>query len=168
MDVARAGADAVATDVGVVDGRAEERDHAIALEHRRHDRNVEEVAGRQPRIVGYQDVAGLETLGRKLLDEMPARRDRLRDHPAFTVQPRGGQVARLAHHRAERDALQGAGLLADHADQVGPQDLELYSVHYQTPRLATMQPRVSTVAFHPGNRTMVVSRSSMMAGPAIA
>src|SRR5258708_3672551 len=59
-------------------------------------------------------------------------------------------------------------LLAADADQVGPEDLELDAVrlHVHPFRSATTQSTLSTTACHSGRRTIVVSRSSMMAGPA--
>ena len=65
MHVARAGADAVAADVGVVDGRADIADQPLASEDRRQHGDVEEVAGRHPRVVGDDDVAGLEVVVRR-------------------------------------------------------------------------------------------------------
>ena len=50
-------------------------------------------------------------------------------HAAARVEQAAGQVAGLAHDRAEGDALQRLGLLADDADQVRPEDLEFDAVH---------------------------------------
>src|SRR6185437_10251637 len=47
---------------------------------------------------------------------------------------RGGEIAGLAHDRAEGDAFQRLGLLADRADQVAPEDLQLDAVHGLFPR----------------------------------
>jgi hypothetical protein len=44
----------------------------------------------------------------------------LRHHAAASVEQRARQIAGLAHHRAEGDALQSLGALGDDADQVGP------------------------------------------------
>ncbi len=131
VHVARAGADAVAADIRVMDGRAEEADHLALAEHRRDDGDVEEVAGRQPRVVGDKDIALVERVRRELVDKMRAggrqrvdvagrASNRLRDHAPLAVQERTGEVARLAHDGAEGDALQRAGLLARRADQVAP------------------------------------------------
>jgi hypothetical protein len=93
----------------------------------------------------------------------------LRHHAAARVEQGRGQVARLAHDGREGDALQGLGLFADDADQVGPEDFKFDTVeflaHDAFSRVATTQPKRSTDAVHPGGMTMVVSRSSMMAGP---
>ena len=140
MHVARAGADAVAADIGVMDGRAEIGDDPSFAENRGDDGDVEEMAGGQPRIVGDQDVALGQAVGREFLNEMRAgggqRVDMagraghgLGDHPAFAVQQGAGEIACFAHHGAESDALQGAGLFAGRADQVAPEDFELDTVH---------------------------------------
>ena len=52
MHVAGAGADAVAADVGVMNGRADIGEDAVAVEDRRQHRDVEEMPGREPGIVG--------------------------------------------------------------------------------------------------------------------
>ena len=49
VHVARAGAHAVAADIGVMDGRAEEADELALVERRHDDGDVEEVAGGEPR-----------------------------------------------------------------------------------------------------------------------
>ena len=64
MYVARTRADAVAADIGVMDRRSEECDHLAVAENRREHRDIEEMTGRQPRIVGDQDV-----------DTLPARQE---------------------------------------------------------------------------------------------
>ena len=51
--------------------------------------------------------------------------DRLGDHPAAPVEHGVGEVAGLAHDRAERRPLQGLGLLVDGGDQALPEDLQL-------------------------------------------
>ena len=83
---------------------------------------------------------GSSVCGRKRLDEMLAgggeridvagrAGDGLRHHAAAPVEQRVGEVAGLAHDRAEGDALHRLRLLADDADQVAPDDLELDAVH---------------------------------------
>ena len=89
----------------------------------------------------------------------------LRHHAAAPVEQRAGQIAGLAHDRAEGDALQRLGALGDDADQVGPEDFEFDAVHRLYPFRAKIQPILSTVAVQPGGITVVVSRSSMIAGP---
>ena len=58
--------------------------------------------------------------------------DGLSHHAALGVEDRGGEIAGLAHDRAEGDALQRACLLAHRADQIAPEDLQLDAVHRLT------------------------------------
>ena len=96
--------------------------------------------GGEPRIVGDQDVALGEAVGREFLNEMRTRGGQrvdmagraghgLGDHAAFAVQQGAGEIACFPHHGAESDALQGAGLFAGRADQVAPEDFELNTIH---------------------------------------
>ena len=89
----------------------------------------------------------------------------LRHHAPAPVEQRHREIAGLAHDRAEGDALQRLGALVDDADQVGPEDFELDAVHADQSFRAMMQPTWSIVAVHPGGMAVVVSRSSMIAGP---
>src|SRR6202162_5723027 len=144
VNVARAGADAVAADVGVMDGRAVVADQPVLAKNRGQNRDIEEVAGRQPRIIRNQHIAGINLRWRNHIDHV-ARRDTeridvarragdgLRNHAGLGVEQRGGQIAGLAHHRAESDALQCLRLLADDADQVAPHDLEIDAIHVRPP-----------------------------------
>ena len=139
VHVAGAGADAVAADIGMVDGRADEGDRLVAVEDRRQHGDVEEMPGRQPRVVGHQNVARLDAVvepahqmgagDRQRIDVAGCAGIGLRHHAPAPVEQRAGEVAGLAHHRAERDALQRLGPLADDADQVRPEDFELDRVH---------------------------------------
>ena len=74
--------------------------------------------------------------------------DGLGDHAAARVEQAAGQVAGLAHDRAEGDPLQRLGLLADDADQVRPEDFELDAVHAHAPvrPSPSTQPIPSTTA----------------------
>ena len=49
------------------------------------------------------------------------------------IEQRVGEIAGLAHNRAECDALQRLGLLADDADQVAPEDFKLDAIHHAHP-----------------------------------
>ena len=49
--------------------------------------------------------------------------DRLGEHPALQIEHPGGQVAALAHDRAEGGAQQRRRLLLDHRDQPLPHHL---------------------------------------------
>ena len=65
VDLARVEAIFGAADVGdVTDGADDGHDGPVA-EDRRDDRHVEQVAGADPRVIGRQDVAGLERLHRE-------------------------------------------------------------------------------------------------------
>ena len=139
MHVARAGADAVAADIGVVNGRADIGDHFVAVEDRREHGNVEEMPGRKPGIVGDQHVAGDDAIvetpdqmgagDRQRVDVAGRAGIGLRHHAPAPVEQCAGEIAGLAHHRAEGDALQRLGALIDDADQVGPEDFQLDAVH---------------------------------------
>ena len=185
--VATAGADAVAADVGVVDGGAEQRDDPAAAPDRDEHRHVEQLARRLVRIVGDQDVALLQGVERVLLQDVDDRHgqavdvprrsgDRLGDHAPAAVEHGVREVAGFAHDRAERRALQRAGLLVHRGDEALPADLEFDRVegpsHRAAPfvgsdslRVAIMLPSAPTSTFQPGRTTAVVSRSSTMAGP---
>ena len=180
--VPAARADAVAADVGVVDGRAEEGDDPPVLEHRHEHRDVEELAGRLVRVVRDQHVAGGQRVGRVLVEDgRGAERERvdvagraghrLRHHPGPAVEHGVGEVAGLPDDRAEGGPLERLGLLVHRGDQALPQDLELDGVERAAghgailPRVATSEPSVPTSTDQPGRMTAVVSRSSTMAGP---
>jgi len=88
----------------------EKADQSALVERRRHDRNVVQMAGAFPGIVGDVDVALVHEVVADLANEMAdgfrhcvdmARRpgNRLRQHPALDVIDTGGQISRLAHRR---------------------------------------------------------------------
>ena len=142
MHVARAGADAVAADIGVMDASSRKSRPACSLwKIGTITVMSKKCAGREPRIVGDQHVARLERLRRKRLDEMLAGRrervdvagragDGLRDHAAAPVEQRVGKVASLAHDRAECDALQRlAPARSTMLMRLLQSDLELDAVH---------------------------------------
>ncbi len=143
VDIARAGADPITADIGVVDGRSDVADQALVPEYRTEHRDVEEVARGHPRIVGDHDVArrqlSLELPGQGFAGhgqrvDVPRRAGvGLGHHPAAGVEQAAGEVARLPHDRAEGDSLQGLGLFADDADQVGPEDFQFDAVHLKPP-----------------------------------
>jgi hypothetical protein len=143
VHVTRARADAISADIGVMNGRADIREDTVAVEDRRQHRDVEEVPGRQPGIVGGDDVARPQVVGehankmgagdRQRVDVTGRAGVRLRHHAAAPVEQRAGEIAGLANHRAESDALQRLGAFGDDADQVGPQDFEFDAVHRLNP-----------------------------------
>src|SRR5688500_9513823 len=92
----------------------------------------------------------------------------LRHHTPSLIEQCAGKVASLAHYRAESDPLQRLRPLGDNADKVRPENFEFNAIHLDIlPQSleATMQPTASIVAIHPGAIAVVVSRSSMIAGP---
>src|SRR5262249_4665876 len=154
----------------------EETNDAVAAPRRYEHGDVEQLARGLVRIVRDEDVARFDRVQRVLLEHLPARdgkrvdvtgraRNRLRDHPAATVEQRVREVARLAHDGAERRALQRLRLLVDRADQALPEHLERDRVHPYRPLTAITDPSSFTVAVQPGLNTAVVSRSSSSAGP---
>ena len=109
-----------------------------------------------------------------------------------TIEHGVGEVACLAHDRAEGGPLQRAGLLVDRRDQALPEDLELDRVEparsrasdrglsvtviaraarvwvpssHASVRSRSSCRRVATSTCQPGRTTTVVSRSSTIAGP---
>ena len=88
-----------------------------------------------PDVVGDEDVAGLERLERKLLEEMPDRArhgaderrhavGRLRDRLPLRVGQHAREVVRLAHDGRERRALQRRRGLVGDRDEPRPDHLE--------------------------------------------
>ena len=113
--------------------------HLVAVEDRRQHRDVEEMPGREPGVVGDQHVARLDAVVEAAHQVRAGERQRidvagragigLRHHAPAPIEQRAGEIAGLAHDRAEGDALQRLGPLVDDADQVGPEDFELDAVH---------------------------------------
>ena len=117
-------------------GAGEGADHPAFAEHRRHHREVVQMAAGEPRVVGDVDialahdlvgVAGEEVLHRNghRVDVAGRAGDRLGEHPALGVEDAGGEVARLAHGGAEGGAQKRLRLLLHHRDQAVPHDLRL-------------------------------------------
>src|SRR3546814_1673058 len=108
----------LAADVDEMAGAGEQR-HRLALpEGRGDDRQVVQMAGALPRIVGDEGVALAHRRDGKAVDEVLYRQrhgvdvagrpgDRLRQHAAFSVEDACGNVARFARRRAERGTDQG-------------------------------------------------------------
>ena len=130
---------AQATDVGDVRGGSEQRHRPALVEHRRDHREVVQVAGAVPGVVGQQYVLGVQRVHRETLQEKTdARRHRvhvprrachgLREHPTAGVEDSGRDVAGLAHRGGKRSAHQGLRLLLDHRQQAVPQDLRVDAV----------------------------------------
>ena len=68
-----------AADVADVADRADEADQPAVAEHRREHRDIEQMPGAEPRIVGDQHVAGHQRLGRDISPAAPSRRAAGRD-----------------------------------------------------------------------------------------
>ena len=121
-------------DVDDMDGRGEQPRRRAVAEARRHHREVEQVSGGEPGVVGDVDVALAHGVGRELLEKERDRRghrvdmarragDRLGEHAAPQVEDPGREVAGLAHGGRERRADDRLGLLLDDGDQPIPQHL---------------------------------------------
>ena len=98
------------------------------------DREVVEVAGALPGVVGDEHVALAQGVGGVVAQEAPHRgrhgvdvpgrpRDGLRQHAPLQVEDAGGKVARLPHRGRKGGAHQGPGLFLDHRQQPAPHDL---------------------------------------------
>ena len=123
-------------DVDDMRGIGEQPDDPALAERRAHDRQVVQMAGAEPGIVGDEVVALAHRLHRKFREEMSdalhhgidvARRagDGLREHPAVEVEDAGGEIARLANGGGEGGADHRLRLLLDDGDQAVPHDLPL-------------------------------------------
>ena len=126
--------EAAPADVHDVTGVGEQPDQPVAVEGRRHHRDVVQMPGGEPRVVGDEHVAGFHGVHRVFGDEMPdalghgvdvPRRAgyRLRQHAALAVEHPGGEVAGLPHTGGKRGAHQRLRLLLDDRDQAVPHDV---------------------------------------------
>src|SRR5206468_4158026 len=168
---------ASASDVHGVAGVAEEADDPIVPEYRCHHRDVVELTGRLPRVVGHQDVAWTKCVRRKCCQEVmhggSQRVDvtgrpghRLSQHASVCVEHGGREVARLPYDRRERRSLEGGGLFVRHGDQTSPQDLEGDRIEPGFhPTSTTRLPEPSTFPLPPGPMTTVDACSSTTHGP---
>ena len=139
VDLARAQAVLGAADVAdMADGAGQRHQRAVA-EHRRDHRDVEQMAGAQPRIVGHQHVAGLQRLGREFLQQRLHRARqrqvehrhgarRMRQRVAARVEQVAGEVLRLGDDQREGGAADRVPHLLDHGDEPAPHDLERHRV----------------------------------------
>jgi hypothetical protein len=124
-----------AADVADMADRTDETDQAAVAEHRGEHRDIEEMAGAEPRIVGDQHVARHQRLGRVL------RQERLHGSRQAEIEHRHG--ARRVHQRLALGVEQLAGEilcfrddqregradhrephLVDHGDEPAPHDLQ--------------------------------------------
>ena len=95
-------------DIDDMDRVGKQRDRLAAIEGRRHHRDVMQMAGGEPGIVGDVVIAGLHAGERIFIEEVNDRighridvtgraGHRLRQHATVTVEYAGGEVAGLAH-----------------------------------------------------------------------
>ena len=127
---------AEATDIRDMRRVGEQSDDTATPENRGHHRQVMQVAGAEPWVVGDVVVALLHRLDRELLHEVPdafahgvdvpgRAGDGLRHHAALQVEDTRGEIARLPHGRAERGADHHLGLFFHHRDEAVPHHLPL-------------------------------------------
>ena len=174
-----------AAHVDMVRGRHRVAEQRLALEHRRHQEHVGEVPAAQIRVVGGEHVAGPQRLGRHVFQhapdhirhgaEMAGGEVALRDQPPTAVEQAGREILAFPHRFRERSAAQRSAHLVGDGDQAVPDDgkrdgIDLLSGHRgHAPALMSMIrfPAALTETTSPGRTTVVASRSSTRAGPAI-
>ena len=185
IDLRCGGPEPEAPDIREVSDADRVADNAATSKHRAHHVDVEKMSGPHPRVVGGNDVARLQGLGRELREHVAQgrgggageRRDAvaaLGDGVSLRVEHHHREVAALAHDGGERAPNEGGDDLVGDPDESIPQDGEVYRVdrigfHRSLPLSASSATRLrrsSTVARSPGPSTQVDSRSSMTAGPA--
>ena len=121
--------------VEVVDDAQGVADDAIAMKDRGGDGDVDQVAARNPGIVGDDDVTRLEAVGRVLRDEVaqhlgddaeePRGGDgRVGQHLRVGIEQGAAEVVILLHRRGIGRAHQPGRRLVDDRDQAVPQDLD--------------------------------------------
>ena len=119
--------------------RPQNGDDPAVPEHRRHDGHVEQVSGADPRIVGDQDVAGRERLGREPRQdgadgagegevEDGHRPRRVGQRVAPGVQQLAGEVLRFADDEGEGRSPDREPALLDDVDEPAPHDLQSHRV----------------------------------------
>ena len=132
--------EAAPADVEGVARVGEERHDAAAPEDRRGDRDVVQLGGRLPGVVGDEDIPRLQRVdweareevdhpGRHRVDVPRRAGDRLGDHAPLTVEHPRREVAGLADDGREGRAHERSGLLVDGGDQPAPEDVEGDLIH---------------------------------------
>src|SRR6516165_8349172 len=125
---------AEAADIHDMDRVGEQADRFAAVEARRHDRDVMQMARGQPGIVDDEVVAGFHAGERMYVEKMPHRighridmprgaGDGLSQHAALSIEYAGRKIAGLANGGAECRAEHRLRLLLDNRDQPAPHDL---------------------------------------------
>lgn len=108
------------------------------MEQRCDDRDVVEVSHDPPRIVGDQHVAGLERIGRVMLQHL-LHRDRNRSglgsdadiggkEPSVRIEQQRAEIASFDDYFRHRGPDHGIGGFVDNGDQPVPEDFEIYRV----------------------------------------
>jgi hypothetical protein len=134
-DLPRAQAVARAADIGDVPDGADQRDHGAVAEHRADHCQIEQVAGAQPRIVGYEHVARPQRIHREARQQRLHRaRQRQVEHRhrarrmgqrlAGRVQKFAGEILRFRDDERKRRADDGQPHLVHHGGQPAPHDFE--------------------------------------------
>ena len=135
IDLHGRGAEARSADIGQVRDAERIGDDAAVAEHRPHHGDVVEMARALPRVVGHDDVAGLQRLRRVALQHVPQRDGRaadehrhaegaLRDRVCLRVEDHAGEVVALVDDGGERRAHQRRDDLVDDGDEAVPHDAE--------------------------------------------
>ena len=144
VDLVRLAGEDLTADVRRVAEVAEVGDDAPLAEDRRQHREVVELAGGHPGVVGDQHVAGAERLRRIGGEEMAhagghrvdvpgGAGQRLRHHLAAGVEDAAGEILRLAHHRAEGGPHQRRLLLVGDREEPVPEHLQRHRVEARRP-----------------------------------
>lgn len=112
---------------------SDDRDHPAVAEYRRGDRDVEQVTGAQPRIVGHQHIARTQRLDRELLEhrvdrdrqgqvEHRHRPRRMGDLPAGGIEDLAREILRLADDQREGGADHRVPALFGDVYEAAPHD----------------------------------------------
>ena len=155
VDLPRVGRADFPADVRQVGRAGREPDEFLPVEHRLHDVHVGQMAGPVPDVVGDEDVAGLQRLGRKRSQEMTDRYRQgadergdagggLHEGVALIVSDHAREIVRLAHERRERGAHQRRRRLVHDADEPPPE-------HFQRDGIERHQPSTSMTMWPPAS-----------------
>jgi hypothetical protein len=134
-----------AADVGRVRDRAREADQMAAMEDRRGHRDVRQMPGREPWIVGDDAIARTPLLDRNALEarSQRARQDAherwdagrvLRERIAAAVHQHRGEIVRFAHDGGKRGAHQRGRRLIGDRDEPVPENLQRDGIEIRAAR----------------------------------
>ena len=127
-------------DIDHMRSTGEQRDHFAFVKGWRDNREIMQMTGALPRIVGDVDITVPHAVRREYIEEMhhrpghgidvPRRAgDRLGQHLAFQVKNPGGDIAGFAAGGTKRRAHQRLGLFLDHGEQPFPHHLIADLIH---------------------------------------